>query len=110
MSDYFTELFREKRWLLWGSLIGGIVGALLMYLNEMMPVHEAITLGMPPGLGYAVILGMIGGLVGGAIGSFIAGRLAHEDVVIGLGESLGVGLVNGFLAGTLAGLVMGLLR
>jgi hypothetical protein len=107
VANYFTVLFSKKRWLLYGSCLGGVIGALLMHLNESFHVHGALSFGIPMGMGLAVALGMVGGLVGGVLGAFIASRSAHEDLVMGLGESMGVGLMNGFLTGTATGAVMG---
>ncbi len=101
------NIFEGKGWLAYGSYLGGVLGALLMHLNQVMPVHGSLTFGLPMGLGLAVALGMIGGLIGGVIGCFVAGRLVKESLVLGVGESLGIGLLNGFLAGTAIGIILG---
>ncbi|MFH1830425.1 MAG: hypothetical protein ABH871_06590 [Pseudomonadota bacterium] len=104
------SVFTGKGWLAYGSYMGGALGALLLHLNQILPVHSALTFGMPMGLGLAVALGMIGGLIGGVIGCFVGARLAREGLVMGVGESLGVGLLNGFLVGTAVGIILGFIH
>ena len=108
--DFFSELFREKRWLAYGSCLGGVLGALVIHLNEALPSTGGLSFGLPMGLALAVGLGMVGGMVGGVIGSFIAGTFVKEDVALNVGESLGVGLLNGFIVGTAVGISIGLVH
>ncbi len=100
----------KGRIILWGSLIGGVVGSLLMQINELVGSTGQSTLGLEMGPLLTTALGMIGGLIGGAMGSFIAGAIVHEKIFINIGSSMGIGLVNGFISGTIAGVAIGYLR
>lgn len=99
-----------KGWLAYGSFVGGVLGALIMHLNEVLNSHAQLIFDIQMGLTLAVALGMVGGMLGGVIGSLISGRLAKENIVLNVGESLGIGLVDGFLSGTLTGIIMGLIH
>lgn len=104
------DLFTDKKWLAFGSLTGGALGALLIHINEFMPLSIQGTFDLPMGMGLAVALGMVGGILGGVIGSFISGAIVKEEVVVNVGQSLGVGLINGFILGTIIGVALGLLH
>jgi hypothetical protein len=101
------RLIKGRGWLMYSSSSGGVLGALLMIVNEVANAHAQLAFGIKMGLPLTTALGMIGGILGGAVGCFIGGRLAKEEIVINVGESLGVGLLNGFLCGTAAGFLMG---
>lgn len=104
------DLFTDKRWLAFGSLTGGALGAILIHINEFMPLSVQTTFDLPMGMGLAVALGMVGGMMGGMIGSFICGAIFKEEMAINIGQSLGVGLLNGFLIGTIIGVILGYLH
>jgi len=106
----FWDIITGKKWVAYGSQVGGVLGALLIHLNELLPASNQLTFGLQIGFALAVALGMIGGILGGVFGSLISGALAGEDIVLNIGKSLGIGMMNGFLTGTLTGLVLGLLR
>lgn len=105
--NILKKFLEGKGWLLYGSLVGGILGALAMHLNAVLSPGGALLAGMPLGFPEAIGLGMIGGLGGGAIGSFLAGMAAREEIVFNIGASLGIGLINGFMIGVVVGVIMG---
>lgn len=101
------DIFSEKKWLMAGSCFGGVLGALIVHLNEFFPMGIQQSLDLPMGIGLAVALGMVGGIMGGVAGSLVSGALFKEEIAVNLGESLGIGLINGFLVGTVCGLILG---
>ena len=101
------EFLQGKGWLIFGSIIGGVLGALTMHLNYAISPGGGAQFAVPLGMGLSVVLGMIGGIVGGVFGSFISGLYVHENAVLNVGASLGVGLVNGFVCGTIVGILLG---
>lgn len=108
--SFIDDIIAGKRWLFYGSLIGGSMGALLIHINELMPQEGGLTLGLKLGLISATALGMIGGIIGGVIGSLLSGFFAGEDIFVNVGVSLGIGLTNGFIAGTFIGFGLGCLH
>jgi hypothetical protein len=105
-----NRFFRNKGWLAYGSILGGVIGTLLIHLNEVINGNAQLTFGVQMGLPLAAALGMIGGIFGGVAGSFICGVIAHEGIALNLGEALGVGLIYGFLSGTSTGVLIGLIQ
>lgn len=101
------DIFSEKKWLVAGSCFGGVLGALVVHLNEFFPMGIQQSLDLPMGVGLAVALGMVGGIMGGVVGSLVSGALFKEEIAVNLGESLGIGLINGFLVGTVIGIALG---
>ncbi|MBT3182234.1 MAG: hypothetical protein HN337_06995 [Deltaproteobacteria bacterium] len=105
--SWLKDFLEGKGWLLYGSIFGGILGALALQINFQVSPDERMLLSLPMGIPTMVGLGMIGGLAGGVIGSFVTGLYVHEGVVFSLGVSLGIGLLNGFIVGVLLGLLLG---
>ena len=108
--NFVNDILGGKRWLFYGSIMGGLIGALLILLNQLMPQEGQIVLGLKMGPVLTTALGMIGGILGGVIGSLLSGFFSGEDVFMNIGGSLGIGLTNGFLSGTTIGLAAGLIN
>ncbi len=105
--NWLKKLFEGRGWLLYGSIFGGVLGALAMLISFQVSPDERMVLSLPMGITSMIGLGMIGGFTGGVIGSFVAGTYVHEGLVFNIGASLGIGLMNGFVTGALLGFFLG---
>ncbi|MFH1874696.1 MAG: hypothetical protein ABH859_05880 [Pseudomonadota bacterium] len=107
---HINDFMKGKSWLIYGSGFGGAIGALLVFLNSLLPMQSALIMDMPQGFMTTTALGMVGGIMGGLLGSLISGVFAKEDLVLNIGSSLGIGVINGFIAGTVVGLILSIIQ